>query len=361
MIIAYLVALILVMPILVIHELMMKSKNSKRKEYTMVMIYTVIIFLVITGLRDTATISIEHYRQSDELTYRRTFDMLIGTRFSLLNVNSFEWLRYVLDWTLANVFKSSQIWVFTYAFITNFLYVYAIRKYVKPFWVGIFLYITVGVFIFQMNGTTTVLASAILLQSFRFAIERKFWKYLFVVFIASGIHFSAWVMLPLYFVLTKKFFTKGTPIWIMISILFMFGFNSIANFILPKTPYAHYLYQINGEEIQGVNVLRIITFVTVYFFILTFTKKIKNFSSTDRYFTNMIIILLTINIASGVYVYIYRFNEIFIFALIYMLPRIIYSFRSSIRYFLLLVFLLAFFIFGIQQSWNILYENILFK
>jgi transmembrane protein EpsG len=361
MILAYLMALILVVPVLIFHELMSKNNKAKIKRYTIVAGYVLLVFVIIVGLRDTASISIEYMRQSDEFRYRKAFDLLVGTPFSFSNVTSFEWGRYILDWTLANIFKDSQIWVFTYALITNYLYIKAIKKYVKPFWLGVFLYITVGLLTFQMNGTASVLASAILLTGINYITGRNFWKFLFVVFIAGGIHFSAWIMLPLYFVLTKKIFTKATPLWIAISVLFMFWFNSLANLILPKTPYAYYLHQINSEAAYGVNIFRILIFLAIYIFILLFIKKIKDYSVVDRYFTNVVVVLLSINIVSSIYVYIYRFNEIFIFALIYMLPRVINSFNRSLRYPILVLVIIAFFIFGIQQNWNVLYENILFQ
>ena len=241
MLTVYLIALVLAVPVLVLQEVISKKDRKTRSRYTVVAWYVIFLFVVLVGLRDTATISIQHFRQSDELAYRIAFDLLIGTPFSLANVASFEWGRYVLDWTLANIFKDSQMWVFTYALLTNYLFVQSIRKYVKPFWLGIFLYITFGLLTFQMNGTTSVLAGAILLKSIDFAVKRKFLKYLFVVFIAGSIHFSAWIMLPLYLVLTKRGFTKGTLFWIVITVIFMFGFNSIANFILPITPYASYI------------------------------------------------------------------------------------------------------------------------
>jgi len=110
MIIAYLMTLVLVIPVLVFQELLSKNKKmgNVRYRYTIVAWYVVFVFVIIAGLRDTATISIEHLRQSDEQTYRRTFDLLIGASFSLSNIASFEWGRYFLDWTLANVFKTRK-------------------------------------------------------------------------------------------------------------------------------------------------------------------------------------------------------------------------------------------------------------
>ncbi|MGG3940326.1 EpsG family protein [Peribacillus psychrosaccharolyticus] len=361
MITAYLMAIILVIPVLILHEILSSNrKGNNHSRYSIVAWYVILVFVIIIGLRDLASISIEHFIHNDEYQYRKSYDLLIGTPFTLSNINSYEWGRYLLDWTLANVFKNSQMWVFCYALITNYLYVRTIKRYVKPFWFGIFLYITVGVFSFQMNQTSSLLSSAILLLGINFIIERKFWKYLLVVIIASGIHFSAWIVLPLYFVLNKKFFTKGTVLWVIISVLFMSGFNYISNIILPKTPYINYLYEINSEDAYGVNIFRVLIFSSVFIFILIFKEKPLNYSRVDQYFSNVIVVLLAINITSAAYVYIYRFNEFFIIALIYMLPRVVYSFQRSVRYPILIVVVIGFLIFGLQQNWSELYKNIIF-
>src|SRR5690554_5971842 len=124
----YFLTLVLVLPVLIITE---KKSNSLRRSNNLAILYTIIVFLLIMGLRDNATISILNGRQSDEYNYRRAFELLTGTDFTLYNVKSFEWVRYIIDWILANTFKNSQVWVFVYAFITNVLFVKAIKKYIK--------------------------------------------------------------------------------------------------------------------------------------------------------------------------------------------------------------------------------------
>ncbi|WP_331700601.1 EpsG family protein [Paenibacillus sp. IITD108] len=357
-------ALILVIPNLILQENLIKSNmkiNTQKSGNNILIYYVLIVFVIIIGLRDTASISLDHFRQSDELNYRNAFNLLIGSTFSLANITSYEWARYLLDWSLANLFKHSQVWVFIYALITNYVFIKAINKYVQPFWFGVFLYITVGLFTFQMNGTTSVLAGAIILKSIDYLIERKFLKYLFVIFLAAGIHFSAWIMVPLFFVLNKRSFSKGIIVWVLLSLFFLFNFQNIANFLLPKTPYAYYLYQINSVNSYGVNIWRTIIFVCIYLFIILKFKKIKDKVELDYIFINMIVVLILINIISIAYVYLYRFNELFIFSLIYMLPRVLNHFNGSIRILLYAIFTIAFIIFGLQQNWNALYENILLR
>lgn len=349
----YFLTLLLVIPVLVSVE---KRSNISKRANRFAVWYTIIIFLIIMGFRDNATISILNGRQSDEYNYRKAFELLIGSSFSLKNIQSLEWARYLLDWLLANIFKNSQTWVFVYAAITNILFVKAIRRFIQPFWMGIFLYITVGLYTFQINGTTSVISAAILTLAIKPIVERRFIKTLLIIAIAAGFHSSAWIMLPLYFVLTNKKISKTTFLWIIVSLVFMIYFVDIANIILPHTPYTHYLYQINSSNIYGVNVLRSIFFLIVYAFILFRSRKIKYKSDYDIYFNNSIIALIFINIVSLSYVYMHRFNELFIFALIVMLPRVINTFKNNEKILVLFFVLLSFLIFGIQQNWNVLYK-----
>ena len=143
MISAYITALILVMPVLLVQEKMNSTKQGEKNNgyNNKIIWYIILIFVLIVGFRDTATIAIRSFGENDEVRYRYYFNLFINTPFSLSNIDSYEWGRYFLDWTLANIFKNFQAWVFTYAIITNILFVKAINKYVKPFWFGIYLYI----------------------------------------------------------------------------------------------------------------------------------------------------------------------------------------------------------------------------
>lgn len=67
------------------------------------------------------------------------------------------------------------------------------------FW-GIFLYITIGPFIFQITGLRQAMAMAMCAFSVKFVKEKKLIPYLLLVWLATQFHASAWVFLPLYFI-----------------------------------------------------------------------------------------------------------------------------------------------------------------
>lgn len=363
MLFAYIITLFLVLPILLVHNKITKSKENKKQGYLNILVicYVILIFILVTGFRDIASVSKGLLSINDEYRYRLAFNSLINTPFSFSNVNSYEWARYVLDWTIANFFGDSQMWVFIYALITNILFVRTINKYVKPLWFGIFLFITVGLFTFQMNATTQLLAAAILSVSIGYVIKRKFFKFLLVLVVAAGFHTSAWLMLPLYFIITKKFLSKSILFSVFIGLILYAQFDLIAGFFLPSTSYDFYLNQIRSGESYGVNIFRVLCFIILFVFILVSKKRIDDLSVKDNFFINNITILLIINIVSIAYVYVSRLDVYFYISLIYMLPRTINLYSGRQKFFTLLIIVTAFFVFGLQQNWNLPYGNILTK
>lgn len=325
------------------------------------MMYMFIIIIFIMGFRDNATISVANFRQSDEYAYRNFFNSLIGTPFDITNIKSLEWVRYLLDWTIANTIGNSQVWIFIYSLITNFLFLRFIHIYVYPLWYGLFLFITIGLYTFQTNAIMSVTSAAILTLAIEPLLKRNRLKYFLIVAVAIGFHFSAIVMIPLYFLINNKIFRKSIIFWEILSLIIAINFKIITNFILIYTPYSQYLYQINSEKSYGVNIFRVLIFNIIYVFILYFSKKIKSISKVDLLFLKYTKILLFINILSSSYVYVHRFNELFSFTLIYMIPRICNSFNLKNRKIIIFIICILFFCFGIQQNKNILCENVIIR
>lgn len=362
MINVYFYSLILTVPLTYLIEKIKFNSIKNRNIISIILFfYTLIILVAISGFRDTATISIFNSRQSDEFNYRNSFNMLIGSQFDFSNVKSYEWLRYLIDWTLTNVSENSQIWVFTYALFTNFFILYTIYKYSKPRWLGLFLYLSCGLFIFQMNGTTSVMAASILMLGIKYALERKTFKYLVIASIASGVHFSAWVSVLVYFFAAFSLSKVRTFILVTVSLIVIFYFNEISNILLPNSPYDYYLNQINSDDKYGVGFFRVSFFLMIYSMIILFSRKNKITLQNTHYFMNNIYVLIFINIVSVSYVYIYRFNELFIISAIILIPQTLYALEQNKKNFFTSLIIILFIVFSSIQTKSILYENILFK
>lgn len=71
------------------------------------------------------------------------------------------------------------------------------------------LYIFVGIWHGAFNGVRQFLAAAIIFSGHRYILQKKFWKYLLVVFIAFCVHRSAIVMIVPYFILNNRISVKN--------------------------------------------------------------------------------------------------------------------------------------------------------
>jgi transmembrane protein EpsG len=59
-----------------------------------------------------------------------------------------------------------------------------------------------------MNGIRQMIVASIFVYSIELIINRKLWKYLILIFLCSFIHKSALILLPVYFLPNKDFFTN---------------------------------------------------------------------------------------------------------------------------------------------------------
>lgn len=82
-------------------------------------------------------------------------------------------------------------------------YHYIVKKSLDPS-LSILIFFLNFFYFHQFNVIRQLLASAIVLQGFKFIYERKFFKYLLIIFIAAFIHKMALLLLPIYFIYNIK-------------------------------------------------------------------------------------------------------------------------------------------------------------
>lgn len=85
-------------------------------------------------------------------------------------------------------------------------YIYPILMFFIPYY---------GYYLFIDNPMRNLIAIAIFLISIKYIHEKKIWKYLACILLASSFHFSAIILFPLYWVLDKRI---SNGIWIFLFI-----------------------------------------------------------------------------------------------------------------------------------------------
>ena len=94
--------------------------------------------------------------------------------------------------------------IFIASIITVGAHVVTINKYSEDFFFSMMLYIFIGAWHGSFNGIRQYLAAAVLFLGHRYLLQRSFWKYLLVVLAAACFHLTAFVMLPVYFLVREK-------------------------------------------------------------------------------------------------------------------------------------------------------------
>ncbi|MEH7224598.1 EpsG family protein [Bacillus sp. JJ1566] len=152
--------------------------------------------------------------------------------------------------------EDPQIMIFTTALITNVLIVFILYKYSRMLEISLYVYITSGLFLVSMNGIRQVLAAAILFTATKFLIEGNWKVYFLIVFFASAFHQSALVLIPIYFIVRYKAWSKATIVLLLSSIVIVIGFEQFSAILfsaIEDTTYGAYSESTEG----GANILRV--------------------------------------------------------------------------------------------------------
>lgn len=136
-----------------------------------------------------------------------------------------------------------QLLIFSTAFITHMLIISVFYRYAKLFEVSMYVFITSGLFTVSMNGIRQFLAAAIIFTATKFLIEGHFKKYAVVVLLAATIHTSALILLPNYFIVRRKAWSKLTMLLIALTALLIVAYNEFSSLLfstIENSQYGHY-------------------------------------------------------------------------------------------------------------------------
>lgn len=148
-----------------------------------------------------------------------------------------EWYDYLIEFNepglsilakIASLIYDNPVTMFFLAsLITVVLYVNTIKKYSNDFLFSMCLYIFVGSWHGSFNGVRQYLAAAVLFAGHRFIYEKKLFKYILVVLLAMSFHRTAIIMLPIYFLVGKRYTWKNIGVVVIVVGLIRFSYDNI--------------------------------------------------------------------------------------------------------------------------------------
>ncbi|TCN22188.1 EpsG family protein [Mesobacillus foraminis] len=209
------------------------------------MLGTMLCFVLVSGLRTNI---------GDTFFYMHAFEMHDFTWDFILSQKDIGF--GVLQMILRLQSNDAQILIFTTAAITNILIIFVLYKYSRLFEISIYFYITGGLFLVSMNGLRQFLAASIVFAATNFLIERSTLKYFLIVIFASTFHISALVLIPIYFFVKYRAWSKATLVLLAFALLIVLGFEWFSSFLfstIKDTQYGEYQSFAEG----GANFLRV--------------------------------------------------------------------------------------------------------
>lgn len=152
---------------------------------------------------------------------------------------------------------SKQDYLMFYAFATVSLYVWFVRKYSPSMVFGVFLMFTTGFYSFTMAAVKQCMATALCLVAIDAAVNRKWIRYLLMVFLASMFHPYALVYLLLPLLIFKPWSVR-TVIYVVVFVAVGFGLERLLGTVLDVTDMMGASYDAEEFTGEGVNIFRVL-------------------------------------------------------------------------------------------------------
>jgi transmembrane protein EpsG len=306
------------------------------------------LFVLVSGFRNTI---------GDTSGYMFSY---ANSQLTLGNIDfTGEFGFYFLQLCLQQITHNPQLLIFTTAMITNLLIILVIKKYARLFELGLYVYITSGMFVVTMNGVRQSLAAAILFVGTKYLLEGNWKRYMLVVLIAFTFHNSALVLIPIYFIVRREAWTKVTLVLISLSILIVLGFNQFTSAlfsVIGDTRYSEYS-QFSG---QGANVMRVVVNAVPLIFAYIGRHKLRSLFPKSDYIVNLALIGLIFKLISTQQWIFARFSIYFGFYNIILISWLVPLFvrkQQKLIYFCVIILYLFFFYYENVISLGLVYRS----
>lgn len=246
--------------IILIGAVAFKKSNPNRGMFLLLL-----MLAVFAGIRGEFT--------SDHSDYIKYFDYISSLSFKEVFSRSFVMEKgfVVLSKFIGCISDSPVFYMLLISFVTLCFYFAAFKKYSVMPWLTVLLFVSIGDYYGMFNLTRQVLAAAICFWATKYINESKLdgIKYAICIILASTIHQTALIMLPMYFLLRIKTTWKSVVIYTGMGTIAYVFLPQIIDFfqsIFPK--YKDYQWGMGEGSFNSViasMAVLIFTLVSIYF------------------------------------------------------------------------------------------------
>ena len=314
-------------------------------------------FFVFGALASLVLVSGLRANIGDTYFYKHTYEI---NTFTWEFIQSQKDIGFgILQMLLKRISDDPQVLIFTTALITNTLIVIVLYKYSRMLELSLYVYITGGLFLVSMNGIRQVLAAAIAFTALKYIINGNLKRYILIILIASLFHQSALVLLPIYFLVQFKAWSKATVALLIFSVVIVIGFEQFSSLLfsaIEDTQYGEYEEFAEG----GASVLRVAVFGAPILLAYIGKEKLREIFPQSDYIVNLCLIGLVFMIVSTQNWIFARFSIYFSLYQLLLVSWVVKLFRprdEKMIYFAIILCYLAYYYFENVMNLNIDYRS----
>src|SRR5690625_3166983 len=266
----------------------------------------------------------------------------------------------VLQMILKNYISDDpQIMIFVTALITNILIVSVLYNYSRMIEISLYVYITGGLFLVSMNGIRQVLAAAIAFTTIRYLINGHWIKYTLIILLASLFHQSALILIPIYFLVRFRAWSRMTVVLIVFSVLAVFGFDQFTAILFTTLEDTQYGAYQNFNE-GGSNVIRSLVALSPLVIAYFGREKLKDIFPESDYIINMTllgIVFMFISTKSWIFARVSIYFELYQLILISWIIKLFPEKDGRFLYYGILICYFIYYYYETVINLNIVYRS----
>lgn len=273
---------------------------------------------------------------TDTKSYIDGFNLILN--ISWHDVFDFKIKYLVFNFERGFIIISKLISFFTdnftsYNAVIDILLIIPLYKFIKkhsamPFF-SVILFTALGFLNFYLSGMRQAIAMSIVLFSYDYIVQRKFWKFSLLIVIASLFHESALFFFPAYFLSVLTI----TPLYYFVSFVIVFLLRAQIFSIV-----THFIYSNKGIEDTGAYRLLGIVFLTFIAGMFSYKKIIKGNDKITYNLVGIAAALMIFNTVSNIGLRVANYYYLF---MIIFIPNIIISTIKNklLKYFAVFIFI----------------------
>lgn len=216
--------------------------------------------------------------------YIHTFNLDAENNLPAPNIGDESYLFMLFQYILHQMNADYSVFVMICSIITLVPMIWIFYKYSANYSFSIFFFFTMGIYASTLNGIRQYVATGIILLGTGYLFsERKtgFGKYLIIILIASQIHSSALLMIPIYFLCRRKAWSAPALVSVAVGVIALILISMfLPSFltILEDTSYSLYTngWFTNGQE-TGTGLIRVVFNCLPTIFAAVFSKQVRRF------------------------------------------------------------------------------------